>query len=212
MTDLVELSRRVRAARARIDQQVGEAKSVALAGKTVQEQIASLTVSAANLAQAGGVLSLIGEQRQESAQKAVETVVTSGLQSIFGPELSFVLVPGMRGKTPIVEFVVRTTLDGKIVETDVMDSRGGGLAAVVGFLLRVAVLLLGKKPDPVIFLDETFGMLSTEYVPAMADFLRELVDRTGIQVVLITHQDQFAEVADRKYRLELDSEGWTKVS
>ena len=203
-TDLAAASARLRAARRALDRQAGEARAVAVAGKRAAAETDTLRGQVDLHERAAGLLAGIGETRQATAQTQIETLVTQGLRTIFGPDLSFHLVPGVRAKTPVVDFVVRSSMDNQTVDTDVIEARGGGLAATVGFLLRVVILLLSAdRQDTVLFLDETFAHVSAEYEPKLAAFLRELVDKTGIQVVLVTHSDAFDEVADARYRFEL---------
>lgn len=204
---------RVRSARSLLDQEIGQAKALKAQGLKTQAEVASLTAEKAVYERAIAVLGSIGEQRQEAAQRQVEALVTRGLQTVFGEEYSFHIEQGTNGARPEINFLVRSvTDDGVVIETDVMSSRGGGLASVVGFLLRVVIRLLGKRAEEtVIFLDETFGMLSEEYEGRMAEFLRELADKTGIQFVLVTHSSAYSDLADKRYRLELNSQGMTKV-
>lgn len=212
MDELTALSSRVRRARKDLERRAGEARAIATTGQRLQEEIAQLSRAVANYEKAVGVLSRIGEERQLSTQAQIESLVTRGLHTIFGEELSFHMVQSVRAKMPTVDFLVRTTLaDGRTVDTDLLSARGGGLVSVVGFLLRTVILLLSRsKQDTVLFLDETFAMLSQDYVPAMAEFLRELVDKTGVQIVMVTHQAQFSEVADKRYEFS-QTDGWTKV-
>jgi DNA repair exonuclease SbcCD ATPase subunit len=102
-------------------------------------------------------------------------------------------------------------VDGEQLDTPVMDARGGGVAAVIGFLLRLVILLLTEPPvRHVMFLDESFAQLSVEYEPALAEFIKELTERTNMQVVLVTHSTAFDDAADKSYRFEL-RDGVTKV-
>ncbi len=202
---LTALTQRVRAARRTLDRQVGEAHAIARAGQQVQADIAALTADIDDLARAAAVLTSIGEQRQAAAQAQIETLVTKGLQTIFGDDLTFHLVPVVRGNRPEVDFVVRSAMGNVVVDTPVIDARGGGLAAVVGFLLRLVILLLSPgRQDSVLVLDETFAHVSAEYEPRLAEFLRELVDQTGVQIILVTHSDAFSDAADVRYRFVLD--------
>lgn len=119
---------------------------------------------------------------------------------------------GLCDQTHYIDFMVRTTLeDGTQIDTPVMDARGGGLSVVVGFLLRL-VLKLVAEPDKehVIFLDESFAQLSSEYEPRLAEFLRDIVDKTKIQLILITHSSAFSDMATDVYRFSL-TQGETKV-
>ncbi len=210
--DLTALTDRLRRARRALDRLAGEAAAVARQGIHLNEQITALTTEHDDLARAATVLTGIGEHRQADAQRQIETLVTTGLQTIFGDDLSFHLVPTVRGNRPEIDFVVRSTVGATTVDTPVLDARGGGLAATVGFLLRLVVLLLDtrRRGDTVLFLDETFAHVSAEYEPRLAEFIAELVTRTGIQIVLVTHSDAFTDLADRRYRFEL-RDGITQV-
>ena len=159
------------------------------------------------------LLNSIGEDKQIQSQDVIEDLVTRGLQQIFDDSLSFHIIQRVKANAASVEFVVRTSLsDDVVVDTPVMDARGGGLAATIGFLLRVVILLLknGQDKDNILILDETFAMVSAEYLPGLAEFLRELVDRTGLQIVMVTHQPELAENADVVYRFT-SSDGKTVV-
>lgn len=204
---------RLSQARRLVDRQRTEAQLLAQQGKHLLEEIRQLNQVVELHEKAALVLSAIGEQRQDAAQRSIETLVTEGLQTIFGDDLSFHLVPGVRAKTPVVDLVVRSRLaDGTTVDTDVLAARGGGLAAVVGFLLRLVILLLSKnKQDTVLFLDETFAHVSAEYLPRLIEFLKDLVAKTGVQIILVTHEESFQEAADVIYRFQL-VDGLTQVT
>lgn len=207
-----DIATRLAKARRTIDRQRGEAFALATQGKAVTAEIGELAQLVELHEKAAHILTAIGEDRQATAQRQIEALVTRGLQSIFSDDLSFHLVPGVRAKTPVVDFVVRSRLgDGSVVETDVMDARGGGLAATVGFLLRLVILLLSKhRQDTVIFLDETFAHVSADYLPGLIEFLKDLVAKTGVQLVMVTHDESFLDAADVIYRFELVN-GVTKV-
>lgn len=158
-----------------------------------------------------GVLTRCGEARQESAQRQVEGLVTRALQAIFGENLSFRLIPAVKANRAEIDFVLRSVLDdGTEVDTPVLEARGGGMAAVVGFVLRLVVLLLTPGARRVLFLDESFGMVSAEYEQPLAEFLREVADKAGVQVVLVTHSHAYDDLADVSYRLELGPDGATR--
>jgi DNA repair exonuclease SbcCD ATPase subunit len=212
MGDLAQLSERLRRARRTLDRTVGEARAVAAQGKRLTAEIAELREQVELHTKAGAVLASIGEQRQADAQRRIETLVTQGLHKVFGDDLTFHLLPGTRAKTPVVDFVVRSHIGDTTVETDVMEARGGGLAVTIGFLLNLVILLLAPdRQETVLFLDETFAFLSEDRHEAMAQFLRELTDKTGVQIVLVTHTPALATYADRIYRFT-QTNGVTSVT
>lgn len=194
-----------------LERRIGEARHIAQEGKIRTAEVAELQERIEALEEAIGVLNLYADERQTELQGRIESLVTQGLQSIFGPDISFHVVMSQRGKMTTAGFVVRSQVDEATVETPILEARGGGVAAVAGFLLRTVVLLLRKDVRPVMFLDETFAQLSADYEPAMADVLRELVDKTDLQIILVTHSTAYDDSADKSYRVSLDAKGKTQI-
>lgn len=212
MTELDELQQQVRARRRELDGLSGEARSVLMRGKELTQEIGELVDEQAILDRVTGLLNSLGEQRQLAAQNKIEELVTRGLQTIFDDSLSFHIVQTTKAKAASIEFLVRSTAPGLVVDTPVMDARGGGLATVIGFLLRLVVMLLrgGNRQENILILDETFAMVSAEYLEPLGQFLREVVDKTGVQIVMVTHQPEFEEFADVVHRFS-QIEGKTVV-
>jgi DNA repair exonuclease SbcCD ATPase subunit len=202
MTDIETIAARVAANRRVLDQRLGEARAVLARGKELEVEVGDLVAEVADLERVSVLLNSLGEERQAAAQGTIEDLVTKGLQTIFDETLSFHIVAASKGKTSVVDFMVRTTLPSGTVDTPVMDARGGGLAATVGFLLRVVVLMLRTQGQgkQLLVLDESFSMVSAEYLPGISEFLREIVDKSGVQIILVTHQETLAEAADVVYR------------
>jgi DNA repair exonuclease SbcCD ATPase subunit len=211
---LAELSAELRQVRQSLNVRQGEAAALARQYRELETEIAQLAATRAAADRVSGVLASIGSERDAAARTQIEALVTSGLQAIFEENLSFHLIESTLRQTPQIDFVVKTHLpDGSSFDTDVLSARGGGLAAVVGLLLRVVLILLtrasGKKAPDLLVLDETLAHLSREYLDAAGQFLRTLVDSTGLQLLMVTHQHELVEFADVVYRLRLDAEGRT---
>ena len=211
---LSELESQVLVRRRQLDALSGQAQSVILRGKDLKAAIEVLSEDVITLERSAVLLNSLGEERQFKAQIVIEELVTRGLQTIFDDSLSFHIVQTTKAKTASVEFLVRTSLEsGIVVDTSVMDARGGGLAATIGFLLRVVIMLLRDKTNQenIMVLDETFSMVSAEYLDGVGEFLREIVDKTGIQIIMVTHQPEFKNYADKVYHFS-SVNGQTLVS
>lgn len=203
---LQELDRRLRAVKSKLDRQLGELDYLQASVVQYEGLITELSEEIETFSQVSIILNSVGELQQVGLQQKIESLVTKGLKTIFADNLSFHVVQTTKGASQSVDFVVRTELeDGSHIDTPVLEARGGGVAATVGFLLRLVILLLSPrtKKNPVLFLDETFAHLSKDRADSMANFLREVVDKTNVQIVMVTHDEAFAEVADRAYRLSL---------
>lgn len=202
MENFDTLNAQARLRRRQLDTSFGEARATLMRGKGLQTEVKELAELTQDLDRVNALLNSIGENRQLAAQNTIEELVTWGLRTIFDDTLSFHIVQSVRSKTVSVEFLVRTTLSDSVVETPVMESRGGGIAATIGFLLRVVVMLLtrGDGLEKILVLDETFAHVSAEYLEPLGLFLQELVQKSDIQVLLVTHQPEFIEYADRVYK------------
>jgi DNA repair exonuclease SbcCD ATPase subunit len=214
MTDISALSRAISARTRVLDQRAGEARATVDRARALKLSIAELKEEITVLDQATALLTSLGEEQQVKAQQTIEELVTRGLQKIFDETLSFHILQTTRAKAASVEFIVRSTYDnGVIVDTPALDARGGGLAVVIGFLLRLVVMLLrgGTQQDNILVLDETFAMVSAEYLETLGEFLKEIVEKTGVQIVMVTHQPEFADYADAVYRFSKEN-GETRVS
>jgi DNA repair exonuclease SbcCD ATPase subunit len=193
------------------ERRVGEARHIAHRGKEVAQEIADLEALHSALDEAIGVLNSYADSRQVELQRRIETLLTHGLQTIFGADMSFHIKQGKQGAHMTSDFLVRSKIGGDTIDTPIMDARGGGVAAVAGFLLRLIILLLKPNARPVMFLDETFAQLSAEYEPVLAEFMRELIEKTHVQIVMVTHSNAYSDVADKQYRFALE-DGITKIS
>jgi len=195
------LKRRLAVIKSSNDVRLGQARALGQQGKDAQRAQKDAQTVAEVLTKAVGVLNKVSEERAAQAQETIEGLVTKGLRGIFGSELSFHIVSSVKGKAVNSDFIIRTQLDdGSQVDTPVLDARGGGLAATVGVLLRVVLILLDPAQPRLLVLDEPFAHVSAEYEGPLAEFLAELVSGTGIQIVMVTHSEVYSEVADAVYR------------
>lgn len=147
--------------------------------------------------QARLLLETYSEDEQEALRRRVEGLVSRGLQVIFGDDYGFRVEVGQERGQAAMWFRV-TSGSG---ERDPLQSHGGGVVNVVSFVLRVVVAALTPGLSKTLILDEPFAQLSQEFLEPMGAFLRELVDATGLQLVVVSHEPEIAAIADRAYRL-----------
>lgn len=217
--ELADLRTRVSQALSELHTEVGQARALAERGNRLQVDVDRLFSDRETAERVSGVLGKLAAERDATARAQVESLVTAGLTAVFGDggeQLSFHLVESTLRNSTNIDFIVRTTKpDGEVIETDVMSARGGGVAAVIGMLLRVVLILLtrqtGQPVSDTLVLDETLAMLSADRLEAASAFLRTLVDSAGLQVIMVTHQDPLTEAADVVHRLRLDPDGVTRV-
>ena len=140
--------------------------------------------------------------RRQSQLNVIQSIATSALQQIYGDEysLKFDTFEEQR-KDGVNNFRIEIKIvsphNGEEMETGLLNERGGGLIEVVSFALRIAALKWLKYNGPIL-LDEAWKSMSNDYkIDQVVQFLREVTDSTGRQVILVTHMfDKFGPEAD----------------
>lgn len=149
------------------------------------------------------LLEQYSELEQEVLKRKVEGLVSRGLQTIFGSSYSFKIAMRMLRNQAAMDF---TIVSGD-TERDPMESHGGGLVNVIAMVLRLTIVALTPGLSRTVVLDEPFAQLSAGYLDGMGRFIRELVDATDIQLIIVSHEAEIAEVADQAYRLYREDGG-----
>lgn len=177
-----------------------------------RETVAALEVQVTTLDSEVNVLTFTGTALQQllnsvsvESMETVETLITYGLRSIFDDQtLAFRMdTDNKRG----VQWMEPRLIQAN-VEAPILDAFGGGPATVVAFLLRLLVCRrLGLAP--VVLLDESFSMVSSTYVENVGKLLRELSEKLGFTILLVTHQPGFIEHAHHAYEAVETSQGTT---
>ncbi len=141
----------------------------------------------------------MGEVWQRKFQKSTAIIVSEGLSHVFGEELELKIVSSTKSDMDAVEFVM--IKDGE--EEDIMDGQGGGYIGIIAFLLRV-LLIMASRPllRLLLVMDEPFAHVSPEYRQPLAEMAAALIDRLGFQVIMVTQEREYVDVADVAYSFE----------
>lgn len=143
------------------------------------------------------VLSEVARLTQERFKEKVETLVTTAIRAVFDRPFKFVLeFERKRNKLEC-----RPVIKEGDVEYVPKDDMGGGIIDVLSFALRVVMWSLQRpRTRNVIVLDEPMKYVGKgELLDRAGRMLREVSKGLGIQLILVTHEPQLIEIADRAY-------------
>lgn len=86
------------------------------------------------------------------------------------------------------------------LDTPLLGAKGGGIEDIVNTAMRIGILRALNDPaiDGPIILDEPYKQLSSEYQPAIAEFLSHISTDFGRQIILSTHNDFIRESGGKK--------------
>lgn len=197
---LQTLSSRVSTLRRQHYEVLGQQRAITSHIASLEEKVAAAESSQEAHRKAAAFLTQYGDEREQHVHALIENLVSQGLQHVFQEEMQFVVAKKVSGSRTVVDFQIVSQYGDEKIATPVMSARGGGVAAVSGFLLQVVVMLLTDAPR-VLFLDETFAQVSADYEVRLADFMSQLADSLGLQIVMVTHSDAYEDYADASWRI-----------
>lgn len=144
----------------------------------------------------------IVESMSTSQIEHLQNLINSALETIFFDRQYSVdlVVTELRNTNNLQILLSETNEDGTVVKTKLADN-GYGVKSIIGFILQVYFIIYHKE-YPVLFLDEAFGTLSSQYVPYLKVLMDELAKKYSFIFVLITHDTRFMDVADKTYLVD----------
>lgn len=178
-----------------------------------RSEISQLDTVIIDLEKCAKVFQVLIESKKEEIKKKLESLVTQGLQTIFErDDYRFAINMEIKRNVMTASPMVYSRFQGEDFGVDPMDGRGGGLCDVISFLLQVIVLLaFSNKFEKILICDETFKHVSRQFLPNIAEFLTYLNEKTGIQMILVTHQHELADVAEKRFEVRLNQYGETVI-
>ena len=153
------------------------------------------------------LLSKASEFARQQLVQRLQTTVTAALQAVFDrDDIRFEIELKTIGNAPAANWSISSLYgdgDSKTeIKTEPESARGGGYVDIVSLALRLALLELARpKPEGPILLDEPAKMVSQEYLPNLAAFLKQYAAKTGRQIIMVTHHEALADVADVGYKV-----------
>jgi len=146
------------------------------------------------------LLTKVSDYAREQIKSRIEATVTAALTAVFGEGYTFKVNMRQVGGQASAEWQVVSQYGDTEVAASPEDARGGGIVDICSLALRLAMLeLIRPKPGGPVILDEAAKMVSVQYLPNLAYFLKQYAAKTGRQIILVTHAEILAEAADKAY-------------
>lgn len=149
---------------------------------------------------------------RENGKKILEKTASSSLQMVLGDNHSVEIEMDISRGVPIANMnIAKEYPSGKIL-VDPTNEDGGGLSDLVSLSTFMALgMLVGEENQAGYFLDEPTKYVDNVRAEPVSTFIREIVDYTQKQTILVTHEDNYLpNVADRVYRI-MNEDGVSKA-
>ena len=182
-----------------IEQRIGRRNQLVEDLASTRQEAARLERAAEYLTKALEIIQVVAKTTQSELEIHISEMVTLALEAVFPDPYKMVLSFELRRNRSEADLLLEDPEGNKV---NPMDSVGGGVVDVAAFALRVAVWSL-KRPRTrsVIILDEPMRFLSADLQCRASALLQEISKKLGIQFIIISHEENLFEAADKVFTL-----------
>lgn len=151
-----------------------------------------------NCLKARTVVQTVAKATQERIEVHISNLVTMALATVFPDPYTFSLRFIERRNTTEADLIF--SKNGNETD-DLLNTGGGGVADIASFALRIALWSL-KKSRATFILDEPDKFLHCPtYQEKASELMKELCDKLGIQIILVSDQERIIAAADKVIRI-----------
>ncbi len=199
---------RIQSLRRIFEQKTGEKNQIERTLEETKKEVKELKRDLRRHEQAQEVIRQVALKTQQQLQFHISDIATMALEAVFDdPYQLIVEFIQRRNKTECDLYFSR---DGEKI--DPLSATGGGAVDVASFALRVASWSMSiPRTRNTLILDEPFRYLSSNLLPKASEMLKEVSDKLGLQIIMVTHADELIESADRVFSVS-KKKGISKVS
>lgn len=159
------------------------------------------------------LLEKASEEARENGKQVLSETSSNAIQMVWDDNMEVDMNIQIKRGVPNADLFIRQTSDGHVLETDPAQEEGGGLADIVSASTFMSLgMLVGDNNKAPYFLDEPTKYVSKGNSDNVAKFLKEIVDYSQKQTILITHDSVIAESGDKVFKVVKDVEGTSSVS
>ena len=161
------------------------------------------------------ILTEVATTSRDNARRHFENIVTNALQFVTqNRDYEFVIkeLPN-RSKTSY-EFYIKSKINGVECVQKPEDANGGGFIDIISTALKYAYLEIFADPkimNSALLYDEPGKMISADMSVKFAQYIKFLGSQYHKQTIMITHNDNLSNVADKTFVVNKDLSGVSHV-
>ena len=210
MLDIEMLENNNKKYTSRYNQFLGKKKGLEEEYERTKNRLEELRNKSDEIVQMKEVLEIASQEARKNSVELLQEVCTNALKMSMGDNKGVVLEITKKNGIPSAHLYVKITHENGVeVITSPDDEDAGGVADIVALSTLMSVrMLAGKNNTAPYFLDEPTKCVSKEKSENTAKFIKELVDYTGIQTIMVTQEREFLpNYADKSYLIDIDENG-----
>lgn len=184
----------------------------------IKKDIATIQTKAGNLAKMNekldkviAILTQAAVTSRDNARVHFEKIVTDALQFVTqSKDYEFIIKELPNRAKASYEFYIKSTVNGIECIQKPEDANGGGFVDIITIAAKYAYLEIFNDPkimSATLLYDEPAKMVSEQMSVKLAEYIKFLGNHYGRQTIMITHNDNLSNVADKTFVVRKDRNG-----
>lgn len=150
----------------------------------------------------------ISNSKRNVFKNQLEIVISEAIKEIYHDKYRVEIDYSVKNNRSFVDILLISKIKEGVVRCN-MDHFGGGISDIISIPLRF-LMILKSSTSKVCLLDEGYKHLSASRIENAGRFLRKVVEKMGIQTIMVTHHKKLLDFADCLYTIE-DKNGLTCI-
>lgn len=178
---------------------------------TLQSKISAIETANQELEKAIVILTQAAVTSRDNARAHFEKIITDALQFVSQSQDYEFMIKELTGRAKAsYEFYIKSTVNGVECIQKPEDANGGGFVDIISVAAKYAYLEIFNDPKVMsgtLLYDEPGKMISEQMSVKFAEYIKFLGNHYGRQTIMVTHNDNLSNVADKTFVVRKDRNG-----
>lgn len=178
---------------------------------SIKGKMSSLETMNENLERVIVILTQAAITSRDNARVHFEKIITDALQFVSQSKDYEFVIKELTGRAKAsYEFYIKSTVNGVECIQKPEDANGGGFVDIISVAAKYAYLEIFNDPkimSGTLLYDEPGKMISEQMSIKFAEYIKFLGNHYGRQTIMVTHNDNLSNVADKTFVVRKDRNG-----
>lgn len=178
---------------------------------SLQSKISTAESMNMSLEKVIAILTQAATTSRDNARTHFEKIITDALQFVSqSKDYEFIIKELPNRAKASYEFYIKSTVNGVECIQKPEDANGGGFVDIISVAAKYAYLEIFNDPkimSSTLLFDEPGKMISEQMSVKFAEYIKFLGNHYGRQTIMVTHNDNLSNVADKTFVVRKDRNG-----
>ena len=183
---------------------------------SIKSKMTSLETMTQDLEKVKIILTQASATSRDNARSHFEKIITDALQFVTQNKDYEFIIKELTGRAKAsYEFYIKSTVNGVECIQKPEDANGGGFVDIISVAIKYAYLEIFNDPkimNATLLYDEPGKMISEQMSIKFAEYIKFLGNHYNRQTIMITHNDNLSNVADKTFIVHKDRNGISNIS